>query len=256
MHGLEQLGLIAAIERRPGAGHALEGIVVAQIADRRRLQRWSTSVRRSDDLRSARSRPAATGSATATATATGTGTGTAAATDGDRAAPARSSGAPAAPTWLLRLTPPRRSRTFRWTTRPVDLALGRGHHGTHHLAHLLHRLAPVEEIASSISASTSASESCSGAKGCEDLAFGPLLLGELGATRGLERLDRLGALLDLLARDLANLVVGELVEDLLLAVRDRGGRACGARRAEPCRRPGAPPSSARAPASFSVGSPT
>ena len=83
-------------------------------------------------------------------------------------------------------------------------------------------VAPVADIASSINASTVGVGELFGGEGLQDLAFGSFLLGELGATGGLERLDRLGAPLDLLAGDLAYLVVGEFAHDLLLAVGDRG----------------------------------
>ena len=83
-------------------------------------------------------------------------------------------------------------------------------------------VAPVAEIASVDQRVDLGVGELFGGEGLQDLAFGPLLLGELGATGRLERLDRLGAPLDLLAGDLADLVVGELVHDLLLAVRDRG----------------------------------
>src|SRR4029079_19827824 len=41
---------------------------------------------------------------------------------------------------------------------------------------------------------------------------------------GRDRFDRLGPLLDLLAGDLAHLVVAQLVADVLLTVGDRGGQ--------------------------------
>ena len=118
--------------------------------------------------------------------------------------------------------PARRSRTFCWTTEPSTLPLAEAITAPMTLPISCIEVAPVAEIASSISASTSASESCSGAKGWRTSRSASLLLGELGATGGLERLDRLGAPLDLLAGDLADLVVGELAHDLLLAVGDRG----------------------------------
>ena len=118
--------------------------------------------------------------------------------------------------------PARRSRTFCWTTEPSTLPLAEAITAPMTLPISCIEVAPVAEIASSISASTVGVGELFGGEGLEDLAFGPLLLGELGATGGLERLDRLGAPLDLLAGDLADLVVGELAHDLLLAVGDRG----------------------------------
>ena len=85
-------------------------------------------------------------------------------------------------------------------------------------------VAPVAASASSTSASTSASLSDLRRVAAIASRSGPLLVGQLAATGAVERLDRLRPLLDLLGRDLADLVVGELVTDLLLAVHDRGGQ--------------------------------
>jgi hypothetical protein len=59
-------------------------------------------------------------------------------------------------------------------------------------------------------------------EGYEDLAFGFLVGGQLRATGFTEGVRGLGALLDLFRGDLADLVVGELVPQLVLLVADRG----------------------------------
>jgi hypothetical protein len=106
---------------------------------------------------------------------------------------------------------------------PVDLPLGLGHHEAHHLAELLdrggsgggHRL--VHELVDGRLVELR------GGPGRDHVALGALLVGELGAPGALERLDRLGPLLDLFAGHVADLVVGELVPQLVLLVADRRG---------------------------------
>ena len=113
--------------------------------------------------------------------------------------------------------------------RPVHLAFRAAHHDAHHPAEVARRARTrLGERLLDERVHLRLRQLGGGVAG-HSLLFGPLLVGELLSSGLLERFDRLGVLLDLLAGDLANLVVREIVADLLLAVRNGRQRACGAR---------------------------